>query len=65
MALGMTSYEPVVNLSALARLYTREKIDARSHFIYLTLPSSLLDVFADVTVAKAEKVPRMGTRNSA
>ena len=46
MALGMTSYEPVVNLNALARLYTREKIDARSHFIYLTLPGSLLEVFA-------------------
>ena len=46
MALGMTSFEPVVNLKALARLYERQRLDARANFLYLTLPGSLLDAFA-------------------
>jgi glucose-6-phosphate isomerase len=46
MALGMTSYEPVVNLERLAALYERHKIDSRSNFIYMTLTGSLLDRFA-------------------
>ncbi|HBY60694.1 MAG TPA: hypothetical protein DEH78_12785 [Solibacterales bacterium] len=45
MALGMTSYEPVVNLQKLAVLYDRNKIDGRANFIYMTLPGSLLDQF--------------------
>ncbi|HEX8986276.1 MAG TPA: hypothetical protein VF767_12600 [Bryobacteraceae bacterium] len=45
MAMGMTSYEPVVNLEKLANLYDRHRIDSRANFIYLTLPGSLLDVF--------------------
>lgn len=46
MAMGMTSYEPVVNLERLARLYDRYKLDSRSNFLYMTLPGSLVDQFA-------------------
>jgi hypothetical protein len=46
MAMGMTSYEPVVNLEKLAYLYEKSKIDSKSNFIYMTLPGSLLDRFA-------------------
>jgi hypothetical protein len=46
MALGMTSYEPVVNLEKLSALFDRFGIDARANFLYLTLPGSLLDQFA-------------------
>ncbi len=46
MAMGMTSYEPVVNLEKLSALYEKNKIDGRLNFIYLTLPGSLLDRFA-------------------
>lgn len=46
MAMGMTSYEPVVNLEKLSALYDRHGIDSRPNFIYLTLPGSLLDRFA-------------------
>ena len=46
MAMGMTSYEPVVNLEKLYTLYENHKIDSRPNFIYLTLPGSLLDQFA-------------------
>ncbi len=46
MAMGMTSYEPVVNLEKLAALYDRHHIDSRPNFIYMTLPGSLLDQFA-------------------
>jgi glucose-6-phosphate isomerase len=46
MAMGMTSYEPVVNLQKLAILYDKYKIDSRPNFIYMTLPGSLLDQFA-------------------
>lgn len=45
-ALGMTSYEPVVNLEKLSRLYENLGIDSRANFIYMTLPGSLLDQFA-------------------
>ncbi|MDX2150122.1 MAG: hypothetical protein SFV54_05270 [Bryobacteraceae bacterium] len=45
MALGMTSYEPVVNLQKLATLYDRAKVDGRANFVYMTLPNSLLDQF--------------------
>jgi glucose-6-phosphate isomerase len=46
MAMGMTSYEPVVNLRKLALLYEKHKVDSRPNFIYMTLPGSLLDQFA-------------------
>ena len=46
MAMGMTSYEPVVNLQKLALLYAKNKVDSRPNFIYMTLPGSLLDQFA-------------------
>jgi glucose-6-phosphate isomerase len=45
-ALGMTSYEPVVNLTKLAGLYEKFGIDSRPNFVYLTLPGSILDQFA-------------------
>ncbi len=47
MAMGMTSYEPVVNLRKLALLYQKHKVDSRPNFIYMTLPGSLLDQFAE------------------
>ncbi len=46
MAMGMTSYEPVVNLEKLAALYEKHKIDSRPNFAYMTLPGSILDQFA-------------------
>ena len=46
MAMGMTSYEPVVNLERIADLFDRNEIDGRPNFIYMTLPDSLLDKFA-------------------
>lgn len=46
MAMGMTSYEPVVNLEKIARLYDKYKLDSRPNFVYMTLPGSLLDQFA-------------------
>jgi glucose-6-phosphate isomerase len=46
MAMGMTSYEPVVNLEKLSNLYAKHGIDARPNFLYMTLPGSLLDRFA-------------------
>ena len=46
MAMGMTSYEPVVNLEKLAKLYDRHEIDSRPNFVYMTLAGSLLDQFA-------------------
>jgi hypothetical protein len=45
MAMGMTSYEPVVNLQKLSTLYEKYGIDARPNFLYMTLPDSLLDRF--------------------
>jgi glucose-6-phosphate isomerase len=46
MAMGMTSYEPVVNLEKVWALYERYHIDGRPNFLYMTLPGSLLDQFA-------------------
>ena len=46
MAMGMTSYEPVVNLEKLAELYDRERVESTANFLYMTLPGSLLDHFA-------------------
>ncbi len=46
MAMGMTSYEPVVNLEKIRALYERHRIDSTSNFVYMTLPDSLLDRFA-------------------
>lgn len=46
MAMGMTSYEPLVNLEKLSNLYAKYGIDARPNFLYMTLPGSLLDCFA-------------------
>jgi glucose-6-phosphate isomerase len=46
MAMGMTSYEPVVNLEKLDGLYRKLKIPNQSNFIYMTLPGSILDQFA-------------------
>lgn len=46
MAMGMTSYEPVVNLEKIAALYEKHGIDGRPNIIYMTLPGSLLDQFA-------------------
>lgn len=46
MAMGMTSYEPVINLEKLATLYEKYGIDSRPNFLYMTLPGSLLDQFA-------------------
>lgn len=46
MAMGMTSYEPVVNLKKLAALYDAAGIDSRPNFYYMTFPGSLLDQFA-------------------
>lgn len=45
MALGMTSYEPVLNLEKLSAIYARHRIDSASNFVYMTLPDSLLDQF--------------------
>ena len=47
MAMGMTSYEPVVNLEKLSALYDRERVKSTSNFLYMTLPGSLLDQFAE------------------
>lgn len=46
MAMGMTSYEPVVNLTKLSALYEKHRVDSRPNFLYMTLPGSLLDQFA-------------------
>jgi len=46
MAMGMTSYEPVLNLEKLATLYEKHEVDAQANFLYMTLPGSLLDRFA-------------------
>jgi glucose-6-phosphate isomerase len=46
MAMGMTSYEPVVNLERLAFLYDKHRIDSRPNFVYMTIPGSLLERFA-------------------
>ena len=45
MAMGMTSYEPVLNLEVLDALYRKLRIANQSNFIYMTLPDSILDRF--------------------
>ena len=45
MAMGMTSYEPVLNLEKLDELYRRLGVPHDRNFIYLTLPDSILDRF--------------------
>jgi glucose-6-phosphate isomerase len=46
MAMGMTSYEPVVNLQKLAAMFDAAGVDSRPNFYYMTFPGSLLDQFA-------------------
>jgi glucose-6-phosphate isomerase len=46
MAMGMTSYEPVVNLEKLDALYAKLKIPSAHNFLCMTLPGSILDCFA-------------------
>jgi glucose-6-phosphate isomerase len=46
MAMGMTSYEPVVNLEKLALLYEKNEVNPAANILCLTLPGSLLDQFA-------------------
>jgi hypothetical protein len=46
MAMGMTSYEPVLNLEKLANLFERCHIDTHGHFLCMALKGSLLDKFA-------------------
>lgn len=45
MAMGMTSFEPVLNLERLERLFRHKGVDPERHFAYLTLDGSLLDGF--------------------
>ena len=45
MAMGMTSYEPVLNLEKLDELYRKLNIPNETNFIYMTLPGSILDEF--------------------
>ena len=45
MALGATSYEPVVNLEKLDELYRKLRIAPEHNFLYMTLPDSILDRF--------------------
>ena len=45
MAMGMTSYEPVVNLEKLDALYKKLRVANEANFIYMTLPGSILDEF--------------------
>ncbi len=46
MAMGMTSYEPVLNLERLAALYEKHRIESRANFIYMAAPGSLLDQYS-------------------
>ncbi len=46
MAMGMTSYEPVVNLEKLDLLFAKLKIPSAHNFLCMTLPGSILDRFA-------------------
>ena len=47
MAMGMTSYEPVLNLEKIEALYQKCKVDGTANFIYMTYSGSLLDQFAE------------------
>ncbi len=46
MAMGMTSYEPVLNLEKLDALYRKLHIPNAPNFLCMTLPDSILDQFA-------------------
>lgn len=46
MAMGMTSYEPVVNLQKLSGMFDAAGVDSRPNIYYMTFPGSLLDKFA-------------------
>jgi glucose-6-phosphate isomerase len=46
MAMGMTSYEPVVNLERIVSVYEKFGIDSKPNFIYMAFPDSILDRFA-------------------
>jgi glucose-6-phosphate isomerase len=46
MAMGATSFEPVLNLEQLAKLYEKNGVDSTANFVYMTLPGSLLEQFA-------------------
>lgn len=46
MAMGMTSYEPVVNLERIAGAFEAQGAEARENIYYMTLTGSLLDGFA-------------------
>jgi len=46
MAMGVTSFEPVLNLEQLATLYEKNSINSRTNFIYMALRGSLLEQFA-------------------
>lgn len=46
MAMGMTSYEPVVNLQKIAGRFDAARVDSRPNIHYMTLTGSLLDRFA-------------------
>ena len=47
MAMGMSSFEPVVNLERLEALYEKHRVDGRANFVSLALPGSPLDQFAN------------------
>jgi len=42
MAMGVTSFEPVLNLEQLATLYVKSGVDPAPNFLYMTVPGSLL-----------------------
>lgn len=46
MAMGMTSYEPVMNLEKLSALFAKNGVESGTNFLYMTLPGSILDEFA-------------------
>jgi len=45
MAMGMTSFEPVLNLEKLDSLFTKLRVPSKANFLYMTLPDSILDQF--------------------
>jgi glucose-6-phosphate isomerase len=47
MAMGMTSFEPVLNIEALANLYERYEVDLAPNLVCMSLPGSLVDKFAE------------------
>jgi glucose-6-phosphate isomerase len=46
MAMGVTSFEPVLNLEQLAKLYEKHGVDPAANFLYMTMAGSLLEQFA-------------------